>query len=220
MDYTRLGSTGVTVSRLCLGMMTYGVKTSREWALEEDEARPFIKKSLRPRLHLLRYRRRLFQRRQRGDHRQGAEGFRPGARQLRAGHQGLRRHGREPQPARPVAQAHHGGDRRLAHPARHGLCRPLPDPSLRSGDADGGDAGGADRRGQGRQGALYRRLVHVCLAVRADAGDLRPSRLQPLRHHAEPLQPALPRGGARDDPALPQGGHRADPVEPARRAGC
>ena len=45
MDYTRLGSTGVTVSRLCLGMMTYGVKTSREWALEEDEARPFIKRA-------------------------------------------------------------------------------------------------------------------------------------------------------------------------------
>ena len=45
MDYTRLGSTGVTVSRLCLGMMTYGVKTDREWALEEDEARPFIKKA-------------------------------------------------------------------------------------------------------------------------------------------------------------------------------
>ena len=28
--------------------------------------------------------------------------------------------------------------------------------------------------------------------------------LQPLRHHAEPLQPHLSRGGARDDPALPR----------------
>ncbi len=45
MEYTRLGSTGVTVSRVCLGMMTYGVKTGREWALEEDEARPFIKRA-------------------------------------------------------------------------------------------------------------------------------------------------------------------------------
>ena len=45
MKYTRLGSTGVTVSRICLGMMTYGVKTSREWALEEQEARPFIRKA-------------------------------------------------------------------------------------------------------------------------------------------------------------------------------
>jgi aryl-alcohol dehydrogenase (NADP+) len=45
MDYTRLGSTGVTVSRLCLGMMTYGAKTNREWALEEEEARPFIRRA-------------------------------------------------------------------------------------------------------------------------------------------------------------------------------
>ncbi len=45
MDYTRLGTTGVTVSRLCLGMMTYGVKTGREWALEEEAARPILKKA-------------------------------------------------------------------------------------------------------------------------------------------------------------------------------
>jgi aryl-alcohol dehydrogenase-like predicted oxidoreductase len=45
MQYTRLGSTGVTVARICLGMMTYGSKSSREWALEEEESRPFIKKA-------------------------------------------------------------------------------------------------------------------------------------------------------------------------------
>jgi aryl-alcohol dehydrogenase (NADP+) len=46
MQFTRLGSTGVTVSRLCLGMMTYGVKSSRAWALEEADARPFIRKAI------------------------------------------------------------------------------------------------------------------------------------------------------------------------------
>ena len=46
MQYTRLGSTGTVVSRVCLGMMTYGSKTSREWALEEAEARPLIKKAI------------------------------------------------------------------------------------------------------------------------------------------------------------------------------
>ncbi len=46
MQYTRLGSTGTTVSRLCLGMMTYGSKKSREWALEEAESRPLIKKAV------------------------------------------------------------------------------------------------------------------------------------------------------------------------------
>src|SRR4029079_11968966 len=46
MDYVNLGKTGIKVSRLCLGMMTYGSKQGREWALEEDEARPFIKRAL------------------------------------------------------------------------------------------------------------------------------------------------------------------------------
>jgi aryl-alcohol dehydrogenase (NADP+) len=46
MDYVNLGPTGLKVSRLCLGMMTYGVKSGREWAIEEDDARPFIKAAL------------------------------------------------------------------------------------------------------------------------------------------------------------------------------
>jgi aryl-alcohol dehydrogenase (NADP+) len=46
MQYTNLGKTGLKVSRLCLGMMTYGSKTWRAWVLEEDEARPFVKRAL------------------------------------------------------------------------------------------------------------------------------------------------------------------------------
>ena len=46
MEYVNLGSTGLKVSRLCLGMMTYGSKKWREWVLEEEEARPFIKRAL------------------------------------------------------------------------------------------------------------------------------------------------------------------------------
>ncbi|WP_158787316.1 aldo/keto reductase [Granulicella sp. L46] len=38
-----LGSTGARVSRICLGMMTYGAKSWREWVLEEEAARPFVK---------------------------------------------------------------------------------------------------------------------------------------------------------------------------------
>ena len=46
-------------------------------------------------------------------------------------------------------------------------------------------------------------------------------RLDPLRLHAAPLQPPLPRGGARDDPAVHRPGRRGHPLEPAgpRRAG-
>jgi aryl-alcohol dehydrogenase (NADP+) len=46
MQYTNLGKTGLKVSRLCLGMMTYGSKSWRPWVLEEAEARPFVKRAL------------------------------------------------------------------------------------------------------------------------------------------------------------------------------
>jgi len=45
MDYVRLGSSGLKVSRLCLGMMTYGSKKWREWVLGEEEARPFLRRA-------------------------------------------------------------------------------------------------------------------------------------------------------------------------------
>ncbi len=46
MQYVNLGKTGLKVSRLCLGMMTYGSKTWREWVLDEEAAKPFVKKAL------------------------------------------------------------------------------------------------------------------------------------------------------------------------------
>ncbi len=48
MDYTRLGSTGLEVSRICLGCMTYGEpdRGNHTWTLSEDAARPFIEKAL------------------------------------------------------------------------------------------------------------------------------------------------------------------------------
>ena len=42
----QLGSAGVKVSRICLGAMTYGSKQWREWVLEEEESRPFIRRAL------------------------------------------------------------------------------------------------------------------------------------------------------------------------------
>ncbi len=46
MDYLNLGSTGLKVSRICLGTMTYGAKKWREWVLEEEESRPFLRHAL------------------------------------------------------------------------------------------------------------------------------------------------------------------------------
>jgi aryl-alcohol dehydrogenase (NADP+) len=46
MKYVRLGKTGLRVSRICLGTMTYGSKQWRDWVLEEKEARPFFERAL------------------------------------------------------------------------------------------------------------------------------------------------------------------------------
>jgi aryl-alcohol dehydrogenase (NADP+) len=46
MECVRLGSTGLKVSRLCLGMMTYGSKKWRPWVLDEEESKPFIRRAL------------------------------------------------------------------------------------------------------------------------------------------------------------------------------
>ncbi len=46
MQYAQLGNTGLRVSRLCLGMMTYGSKSWRDWVLEYDEALPFVSAAL------------------------------------------------------------------------------------------------------------------------------------------------------------------------------
>ena len=46
MQYVRLGSTGLKVSRLCLGAMTYGDPGWRPWVLDEEASRPFIRRAL------------------------------------------------------------------------------------------------------------------------------------------------------------------------------
>jgi aryl-alcohol dehydrogenase-like predicted oxidoreductase len=46
MQYTNLGTTGMRVSRLCLGMMTYGSKEWRDWVLEYQDALPFVEAAL------------------------------------------------------------------------------------------------------------------------------------------------------------------------------
>src|SRR4051794_8474490 len=42
MDYVRLGTTGLKVSRICLGCMTYGSPKWRDWVLDYAAAKPFI----------------------------------------------------------------------------------------------------------------------------------------------------------------------------------
>ncbi|MEU0254870.1 aldo/keto reductase [Streptomyces sp. NPDC006184] len=48
MQYVKLGSTGLDVSRICLGCMTYGLpdRGTHEWTLDEEASRPLIRRAL------------------------------------------------------------------------------------------------------------------------------------------------------------------------------
>lgn len=46
MEYLNLGRSGLKVSRICLGMMTYGTPSWREWVLDEAAAQPFIQRAI------------------------------------------------------------------------------------------------------------------------------------------------------------------------------
>jgi len=45
LEYVNLGSTGLKVSRLCLGTMTYGARSWRKWVLEDEDSRPFLRRA-------------------------------------------------------------------------------------------------------------------------------------------------------------------------------
>ncbi len=46
MDYVNLGRTGLRVSRVCLGMMSYGKHESRPWTLDENGAEPILRRAV------------------------------------------------------------------------------------------------------------------------------------------------------------------------------
>jgi aryl-alcohol dehydrogenase-like predicted oxidoreductase len=50
MKHVNLGGTGLRVSRVCLGMMSFGTSPERPWAVDEDAAEPIV--SPRPASHL------------------------------------------------------------------------------------------------------------------------------------------------------------------------
>jgi aryl-alcohol dehydrogenase (NADP+) len=46
MQFVNLGKSGLKVSRICLGAMTYGTSRWRPWVLDEDQARPIIQRAV------------------------------------------------------------------------------------------------------------------------------------------------------------------------------
>ena len=45
VEYVNLGRTGLRVSRICLGMMSYGAHPERPWALDEQAAEPIVRRA-------------------------------------------------------------------------------------------------------------------------------------------------------------------------------
>lgn len=53
MEYINLGTTGLKVSRLCLGTMTYGTSAWRSWVLDEEPSRPFLRRAIEAGINFL-----------------------------------------------------------------------------------------------------------------------------------------------------------------------
>ena len=205
------------VSRICLGAMTYGSSEMASRGCSTKHAsRPFIKRALELGINFFDTADMYSRRRQRGSARPRARrnsrrAIRSSSRPRPSG-----RSGRRPQRSR-ACRASISSMRSTARSGASGvdyvdlyqIHRFDPDtPIEETLDA-------AARHREGREGALHRRVEHVGVAVREDALRGGSPRLDAFRLDAEPLQPRLPRGRARDDAALFRGGYRRDSVEPA-----
>ena len=191
MEYVRLGKTGLKVSRICLGTMTYGSSKWRDWVLDEDKARPFYKRALEKGINFF----------------DTADMYSVGASEEVTG-RALRDFAKRDE----VVVATKVFNRMTPDPNGAGLSRKHImagiDASLRRlgmdhvdlyqihrwdpETPDRGDAGGTERRRPRGQGPLHRGFEHVRVAVHEGSGRFRPSRLGAIRLHAGPLQPHLP----------------------------
>ena len=216
VQYVNLGSTGLRVSRVCLGMMSFGTHDERPWALPEAEAEPIIRRAVEGGITFF----------------DTADVYNGGESEVITGRVLPKLLSRE---ELVIATKVHGSARcpaRTGAASRASTCWPRSTRSLqRLGldyvdlyqihrwdplDPDRRDDGGAARRREGRQGALHRREQHVRLAVREGAGGRRPggtTRFVSMQNHynlvyREEEREMIPQ-------CLDQGVARA-PVEPAR----
>ena len=228
MDYVNLGKTGLKVSRICLGCMTYGEPVtgaakpgSHAWALNEQESQPFLRQALDLGINFF----------------DTANVYSHGESEKVLGRFLKANTRRE---AMVIATKLNGVMR--DDPNGHGLSRKSIffelDESLRRLQTDYVDLyqihrwdyetpieetlERAERCGEIGQGALHRRFLDARLAIHQSSLSRGPARLDAFCFHAESLQPDLPRRGARDDSALQVRGHRHHSMESsgARPAGA
>ena len=190
-------------------MMSFGNDSDRPWVLDEDAAEPIVRAAVEAGIYFF----------------DTADTYSNGASEVATGRLVPKYLSRDeaviatkvfmpmtpgPERRRPLAQAHPLGDRRVAAAARPRLRRPVPDPPLRPAHADRGDDGRARTRSCASGKARYIGASSMYAWQFAKAQHVgRAARLRAVRLDAEPLQPRLPRGGARDDPAVHRPGRSA-----------
>ena len=149
MDYVKLGRTGLEVSRLCLGCMSYGEpeRGTHDWTLDRG-SEPSVHPQALDRRHQFFDTANVYSDgTQRGDRRAGPSRTSPGARRSCIATKVYGRMRPGPERCRPVAQGHPHRDRREPEAPRDRLHRPAIRSTAGIRDADRGDAGGAARRG-------------------------------------------------------------------------
>ncbi len=211
----KLGSTGLDVSAICLGCMSYGVPTAgrHPWSLDEETSRPFFRQAIEAGINFF----------------DTANVYSDGTSEEITG-RALADYAQRDEVV--LATKVHG--RMHEGPNGAGLSRKAIltqiDHSLRRLGTDYVDLYQIHRWDhhtpieetmealhdvvQRRQGAVHRRIVDVGLAVRQGTARRRAQRLDQVRVDAEPLQPAPSRGGAGDAAAVRRPGRRGHPVEP------
>jgi aryl-alcohol dehydrogenase-like predicted oxidoreductase len=204
MNYVNLGSTGLRVSRLCLGMMSYGKHESREWALEEDAAEPIVKRAVDGGITFF----------------DTADAYNGGQSEVITGRLLRKLFGMREEYvlATKVWFPTMPGENGMGLSRKHIMAS--IDASLTRLELDYVDLYQIHRWD-------YRTPIEETMDALHDvvkAGKARyigassqgtGGREHAIRVDAEPLQPRLPRGGAGDDPAVHRPGSGGDPVEPA-----
>ena len=148
MQYRRLGQSGLKVSAICLGSMTFGRGADQAETTRMVDAAPGGRRELH------RHRRRLQRPASPRHARPRPEGPPPRG---RAGHQGVQPDGARGRTIPAFARPHHARRRGQPAPAADRLARPLLPPPCGRADAAGGNAARARRPGAPGQGPLRRR---------------------------------------------------------------
>ncbi len=183
MEYVNLGGTGLRVSRVCLGMMSFGAHESRAWALDEAAAEPIVRRAVEGGVIFF----------------DTADVYNGGESEVVTGRllQKLFGMREEYVVATKVRGSTMPGENGRGLSRKHVLAS--IDASLQrlgldyvdlyqihrwdSSDADRGDDGRAPRRRPGGQGALPGGEQHVCVAVRQGAAALRRRRFVSMQNH-------------------------------------